>query len=340
MALKCLLAIVAVGLLIIGALATGVAALSLSARFFVAWTGTAIPFRTSAAGGGEGPLDATGPFVAYTLVLSNNTLIPGNFLAKNSVATPDFIAYDAGKGEVFVTDERSNNVTVISDSTNSVIANIPVGSYPVGVAYDGRKGEVFVTNEGAISRNVTIISDATLAVIANVPVGSPQGAVAYDAAKGEVFVAIGGPSSVAVISDATNAVIANIPVDSTLGSSQGGMAYDAAKGEVFVANGEPSNVTVISDATNAVIANIPVGSYPIGVTYDPRNAYIYVANYLQGTISIISTGGQAPRPPTYVLFLGATAFVIVIAVVAVGVVFRFRQARRKGRIPPRPPNGI
>ena len=62
MALKCLLAIVAVGLLIIGALATGVAALSLSARFFVAWTGTAIPFRTSAAGGGEGPLDATGAF--------------------------------------------------------------------------------------------------------------------------------------------------------------------------------------------------------------------------------------------------------------------------------------
>ena len=250
MALKCLLAIVAVGLLIIGALATGVAALSLSARFFVAWTGTAIPFRTSAAGGGEGPLDATGPFVAYTLVLSNNTLIPGNFLAKNSVATPDFIAYDAGKGEVFVTDERSNNVTVISDSTNSVIANIPVGSYPIGLAYDGGKGEVFVTNSGS------------------------------------------------------------------------------------------NTVTVISDATNAVIANIPVGSYPIGVTYDPRNAYIYVANYLQGTISIISTGGQAPRPPTYVLFLGATAYVIVIAVVAVGVVFRFRQARRKGRIPPRPPNGI
>src|SRR5256714_874271 len=292
MALKCLLAIVAVGLLIIGALATGVAALSLSARFFVAWTGTAIPFRTSAAGGGEGPLDATGPFVAYTLVLSNNTLIPGNFLAKNSVATPDFIAYDAGKGEVFVTDERSNNVTVISDSTNSVIANIPVGSYPIGLAYDAGKGEVFVTNYG--SDNVTVISDATNAVIANIPVGS-------------------------------------WPI---------GLAYDSGRGEVFVANSRSNTVTVISDATNAVIANIPVGSYPIGVTYDPRNAYIYVANYLQGTISITSTGGQALRPPTYVLFLGATAFVIVIAVVAVGVVFRFRQARRKGRIPPRPPNGI
>src|SRR3989475_9236183 len=186
MALKCLLAIVAVGLLIIGALATGVAALSLSARFFVAWTGTAIPFRTSAAGGGEGPLDATGPFVAYTLVLSNNTLIPGNFLAKNSVATPDFIAYDAGKGEVFVTDERSNNVTVISDATNAVIANIPVGSYPIGLAYDSGRGEVFVANSR--SNTVTVISDATKAVIANIPVGSYPSGVAYDSGNGEMYV--------------------------------------------------------------------------------------------------------------------------------------------------------
>src|SRR5256886_4367215 len=186
MALKCLLAIVAVGLLIIGALATGGAALSLSARFFVAWTGTAIPFRTSAAGGGERPLDATGPFVAYTLVLSNNTLIPGNFLAQNSVATPDFIAYDAGKGEVFVTDERSNNVTVISDSTNSVIANIPVGSYPIGLAYDGGKGEAFVTNSG--SDHVTVISDSTNSVIANIPVGSYPSGAAYDSGKGEMLV--------------------------------------------------------------------------------------------------------------------------------------------------------
>src|SRR5437879_1402722 len=256
MALKCLLATVAVGLLIMGALATGVAALSLSARVFVAWTGTAIPFRPSAAGGGEGPLDATGPFVAYTLVLSNNTLIPGNFLAKNSVATPDFIAYDAGKGEVFVTDERSNNVTVISDSTNSVIANIPVGSYPIGLAYDGGKGEVLVTNSG--SDNVTVISDSTNSVIANIPVGSYPVGVAYDGRKGEVFVTNEGAISrnVTIISDATLAVIANVPV----GSPQGAVAYDAAKGEVFVAIGGPSSVAVISDATNAVIANIPVDS--------------------------------------------------------------------------------
>src|SRR5256885_7509941 len=283
MAMKCLLAILAVGLLVIGGLATGGAALSPSARGFVAGTGAAIPFRTPAAGGGEGPLDATGPFVAYTLVLSNNTLIPGNFLAKNPVATPDFIAYDSGKGEMFVTDERSNNVTVISDSTNAVIANIPVGSYPIGLACDSGKGEVFVTNSG--SNNVTVISDSTNAVIANIPVGSYPSGAAYDSGKGEMFVTNYG-------------VISN-------------------------------NVTVISDATHAVIANIPVGSYPIGVAYDPGNGYIYVANYFQGTISIISSGGQAPPPPIYAVFLGATAFAIAIAVAA--VVLAIRRKRRAGR---------
>src|SRR3989440_11556609 len=212
MATKRLLAIVAGGLLVIGALATGVAALGSSVRFFVAGTGTAILFRTSAAGGGEGPLDATGPFVAYTLVLSNNTLIPGNFLAKNSVATPDFIVYDGGKGELFVTDERSNNVTVISDSTNAVIANIPVGSYPIGLAYDSGQGEVVVTNSG--SKNVTVISDSTHAVIPNIPDGSYPSGAAYDSWKGDMFVTNYGDISknVTVISDATHPVVMYVPV--------------------------------------------------------------------------------------------------------------------------------
>src|SRR3989475_12895329 len=253
MAMKCLLAILAVGLLVIGGLATGGAALSPSARGFVAGTGAAIPFRTPAAGGGQGPLDATGPFVAYTLVLSNNTLIPGNFLAKNPVATPDFIAYDSGKGEMFVTDERSNNVTVISDSTNAVIANIPVGSYPIGLAYDSGIGEVFVANSG--SNNVTVISDSTNAVIANIPVGSYPSGAAYDSGKGEMFVTNYGviSNNVTVISDATHAVVENIRV----GSNPGGVAYDGAKGEVFVAHGGSNNVTVISPAAHAALANIP-----------------------------------------------------------------------------------
>src|SRR5207244_4491309 len=77
-------------------------------------------------------------------------------------------------------------------------------------------------------------------------------------------------------------------------------------GEVFVTNAGSNNVTVISDVTNAVVASIPVGSSPLGATYDVVDGYTYVSNLFQGTISIISPGGAAPPPPTYLVSLTET----------------------------------
>src|SRR2546428_7315555 len=101
-----------------GTLAAAVVVSGPSSRGPVARTGEGISLRTSAAGKGEGPLDQTGPFVAYTLVLLNNTLIPGNFLAGNGLK-PTAVAYDFGMGEVFLTNYLSNTVTAISDLTTT-----------------------------------------------------------------------------------------------------------------------------------------------------------------------------------------------------------------------------
>ena len=70
---------------------------------------------------------------------------------------PVGLAYDSGKGEVFVGNYASNTASVISDASNKVIANVTVGSGPIGLAYDSAKGEVFVTNQG--SNTVSVISD-------------------------------------------------------------------------------------------------------------------------------------------------------------------------------------
>ena len=50
-------------------------------------------------------------------------------------------AYDSGKGEVFVTNEGSDTVSVISDSTNTVVATVPMRYAPYAIAYDSGKGE-------------------------------------------------------------------------------------------------------------------------------------------------------------------------------------------------------
>jgi len=209
-------------------------------------------------------------------------------------SSPQWMAYDGTKGEVFVANANSNTVSVISDTTNAVVTNILVGSYPTGVAYDGTKGEVFVAN--ANSNTVSVISDTTNAVVTNILVGSNPFGVAYDGTKGEVFVANQASNTVTVISDATNAVVASISV----GSYPTGVAYDGGKGEVFVTNYRSNTVTVISDATNAIVAIITVGSTPFGAAYDARDGDIYVSNAIQGTMSIIS-GGQTPPPLTYLV---------------------------------------
>src|SRR3989442_717339 len=267
MAVRRLLALVGVGLILIGTLAAAVAVSGPSPRVSVARTGAGIPLRTRAGGRGEAPVDSTGPFVADTLVLLNNTLVPGNFLAANGVG-PRAIAYDSGKGEVFVANQFSGIVSVISDVTNAVVTAIPVGSGPAGVAYDSAKGEVFVTNSN--SNTVSVISDATNAVVASVPVmGSSPVGVAYDNGTGELFVTNQGSSTVTVVSDITNAVVA------VLGgfSAPVGIAYDSVRGEVFVANQGSNNVSVYNDGTDSFVryrwvTDNAVGSGPGGVTFE------------------------------------------------------------------------
>jgi len=62
------------------------------------------------------------------------------------VPAPVALAYDPSNGEVFVANSEDNTVTVISDSTDSVLATVPAGSGPFALAYDSSKGEVFVAD--------------------------------------------------------------------------------------------------------------------------------------------------------------------------------------------------
>jgi YVTN family beta-propeller protein len=201
---------------------------------------------------------------------------------------PSAVAYDGGKGAVFVANYGSNSVSVISDAPNPVLTTIPVGTRPYGVAYDSGKGEVFVSNQ--LSNNVSVISDATNTVVATIPVGTHPLGIAYDSRKGEVFVINSNSNNVSVVSDMNNAVVTTIPV----GFNPLDVAYDSGKGEVFVTNANSNNVSVISDATDTVVATVAVGSGPAGLAFDASNGYVYLSNTAQGTLSTLS----ANAPPT------------------------------------------
>src|SRR5260370_2844623 len=69
----------------------------------------------------------------------------------------------------YITNQRSNTVTVIDTAANTISATIPVGVTPFGVAVSPNGSKVYVTN--AFSNTVSVIDTATNTVIATIPVG-------------------------------------------------------------------------------------------------------------------------------------------------------------------------
>lgn len=110
------------------------------------------------------------------------------------------LTYDGGKDEVFVANGKI--IYVISDTTNAVVASIPLEAFasasPSALAYDSGKNEIFVAESGLGAR-VSVISDTTNTVVATMPVGLQPVSIAYDYGKNELFVANFGSSSISVI---------------------------------------------------------------------------------------------------------------------------------------------
>jgi YVTN family beta-propeller protein len=181
---------------------------------------------------------------------------------------PVGVAYNSAKKEIFVANSYYGNmghgtVSVISDSTNKIVATIKVGSEPYFLAYDSKKGEMFVINHG--DGTVSVISDSSNSVITTLtlsPLAYQPWGVAYNPRKDEVYVSDSAIGGVIAISDQSNTVVANV----TPGTIQSnglsyskplGIAYDNAKDEIFVAMNQAKKVYVISDVSNKPVSPSP-----------------------------------------------------------------------------------
>ncbi len=150
-------------------------------------------YVTSMTGFTQSSIQKNSGYVKCTLYLLNNTLIDGNFVNTLNGLRPSGAAFDSFNGFVYVTNSGSDSVSVINGITDKVIANVSVGSAPIGAGFgpsgavfDSSNGFVYVTNSG--SDSVSVINGTTNKVIANISVGSnPHGAV-FDSSNGFVYV--------------------------------------------------------------------------------------------------------------------------------------------------------
>ncbi len=244
------------------------------------------------------------------------------FLALFSVAMAAVQVVEAAPF-AYIANHGGASVSVIDTCTNTVIANIAVGSGPSGVAVHPHGTRVYVTNQN--SDTLSVIDTATHTVVATVAVADNPSGVAVHPDGSRVYVGRhGGP--VEVVSTSTNSVIGTIspggrglaiqPTGTFLyatdandgrrllhvintstnsevatvgvGNNPAQVAVHPAGTHVYVTNQDSHDVSVVAAATDTEVVRIPVGQEPGAIAVHPGGTFLYVANYLSDNVSVIN----------------------------------------------------
>src|SRR5438876_258872 len=168
---------------------------------------------------------------------------------------------------VFVTNEKSDNVTVIDAATRKVIQSIPVGKRPRGVAVspDGRR--VYVTNSN--SDTLSVIDARSLAVLSTVPAGlDPEGLTPNRAGTALYF------------------VIKSVP---TGGSRPVDVAFTLDGSRAYVSHGQSGDVRVLDTVSLRVLAAIPVGPRTWWTALTPDGRFLWATVGRPNEVAVIDT---------------------------------------------------
>lgn len=217
---------------------------------------------------------------------------------------------------IYVTNEYSDNVSVINRQSGAVVATVKVGKNPRGIAASQSKERPRIYVANSESNSVSVIDPTTHKVEIEIPVRfgkEPEGiAIAKISHDREIiFVTNYRSRNISLIDASTYqeidkievgdgpiAITVDPPVESLTGTRY--LNFDSINlihkyrekyFNVYVANRNSKNVSVIKMDLNTgrpyEIIDINVQWNPISLTVDYQKAKVYVANYTYDNLTII-----------------------------------------------------
>lgn len=217
---------------------------------------------------------------------------------------------------IYVTNEGSNNVSVINRQSGEVVATIMVGKKPRGIATSlGReRPRVYVANSG--SNSISVIEPTTNKVENEIPVRfgrEPEGIAVARISSGKelIFVTNYGSNTVSVVDALTQVEIEKIdvgngpvavavdpPIESLSGTRFLSLedinilrSYREKFFNVYVVNKNSKDISVlrmdILRGRLEEVINVSVEWSPIALAVDYQRGKVYVANYNFDKLSVI-----------------------------------------------------
>jgi YVTN family beta-propeller protein len=193
------------------------------------------------------------------------------------LAAPADRAWSAPDYEVYVTNERSGDVTVIKGGDFSVAATIPAGKRPRGIHVSPDGKTVYVALSGT-----PIEAPPQIDASGNPVFARKKGDDADDDANADKTA-----DGIGVVDVATRSLKAKL----NAGSDPEEFDLSRDGQHIYISNEDTKTASVINIATGKLEHIVPVGQEPEGVTTTPDGRQFYVTCEAGGDIYVIETSG-------------------------------------------------
>ena len=209
------------------------------------------------------------------------------------------------KDRIFVTNERSNNVSVINAESLTVENTIEVGDRPRGIGLSPDKSELYI----AVSEEnkIVVVDPNTLKILREFEAGSDPETFGVHP-NGNIYISNEDDAKATVFDPKTGKQIAEIRV----GLEPEGVAV-SPDGERVIVTSESSNMLhIIKTPENIIESNILVGSRPRAAVFNNSGDIAYATAEISGEvvkvdivkgkiIQTASTGDSKSKPKDVIL---------------------------------------
>ncbi len=221
-----------------------------------------------------------GLFLVFTLFFGNNAF-SSNAVVETLIQDNGWgvTAVDPQTNKVYITNFKSDTVTVLDGETDKPISEIKVGNTPYGLGINTETKILYVALERADI--LAIVNSTTSQIIKEITLSKPYD-IAVNSKSNMVYVTSDKEGVVTVLDGSLNEIITTLDVLNPCG-----IAVNENTNMVYVTSESENKVYVFDGSKNNLIASIDVGSSPRGVVANSNTNMVYVTNQMTGTVSVI-----------------------------------------------------
>ena len=169
----------------------------------------------------------------------------------NVGAGPNLVVVSPDSALVFVANQNSETISVISASSNTVVGTYSAGANPIGMAVTPDGTELYVTNYISPG-TVTVLNAATGTILNQITgLGNNPKFLAIQANGKQAYVPNANSGTVSIVDTSTKQVTGSI----TIGSSADAVAFTPDGKTAYVCDGNDNAVFVVNTTTGKVVGS-------------------------------------------------------------------------------------